>query len=87
MSDTTEGTHDRELDARGLSCPMPIIKARGEIGSLEADQVLRVLSTDRGSVKDFRGWADTARNVELVAQETETMDGAEVYVHYVKRTG
>ena len=76
---------DKVLDARGLACPMPIIKARQEINTLQPQNVLKVLSTDRGSVKDFQGWAQTAKNVELLAQETETEDGKEVYVHYVKR--
>ncbi len=79
-------THfDRTLDARGLNCPMPIIKARQELGMIEPGQVLQILSTDRGSVKDFQGWAKTAKNVELVAQEDAQQDGKAVYVHYVKR--
>lgn len=79
-------THfDRTLDARGLNCPMPIIKARQELGLVEPGQVLQILSTDRGSVKDFQGWAKTAKNVELVAQEDVQQDGKAVYVHYVKR--
>jgi TusA-related sulfurtransferase len=76
---------DRSLDARGLNCPMPIIKARQELNHLQPGQVLQVLSTDRGSVKDFQGWAKTARNIELVAQEDIQQDGKPVYVHYVKR--
>ncbi len=79
-------TFDKELDARGLSCPMPIVKARAEINKLSPGQVLRVLATDRGSVKDFQGWASTAENVELVAQETTEQDGQTVYVHYLKRS-
>jgi len=47
--------------------------------------VLKVLSTDRGSVKDFQGWAQAAKNIELLAQETEQDGGKEIYVHYVKR--
>jgi tRNA 2-thiouridine synthesizing protein A len=43
------------------------------------------MATDRGSVADFQGWAKVAKNIELVAQETETLDGASAYVHYVKR--
>ena len=78
-------TFDRLLDARGLNCPMPLVNARKEIGKLELGQVLKVLSTDRGSVADFQGWAKVAKNVELLAQETETLDGASVYVHFVKR--
>jgi TusA-related sulfurtransferase len=48
--------------------------------------VLKVMATDRGSVADFQGWVKIAKNVELVAQETESVDGASVYIHYVKRT-
>jgi len=77
--------YDKMLDVRGLSCPMPIVKARQEVNTLQPGQVLKVLSTDRGSVKDFQGWAQAAKNIELLAQETEQMDGKELYVHYVKR--
>jgi len=77
---------DKLLDARGLNCPMPLVNARKEIGKLEPGKVLKVMATDRGSVSDFQGWANIAKNVELVAQETESVDGATLYVHYVKRT-
>lgn len=76
---------DQLLDVRGLSCPMPIVKARQAVNGLQPGQVLKVLSTDRGSVKDFQGWAQSARNIELLAQETEQDGGQEIYVHYVKR--
>jgi TusA-related sulfurtransferase len=79
-------TSDKTMDARGLNCPMPLVNARKEIGTLTPGQVLKVLATDRGSVADFQGWAKIAKNVELVAQETETIDGKNTYVHYVKRT-
>ncbi len=78
--------YDRLLDARGLNCPMPLVNARKEIGKLKLGQVLKVVATDRGSVADFQGWAKVAKNLELVGQETETVDGANAYVHYVKRT-
>jgi TusA-related sulfurtransferase len=74
------------LDARGLNCPMPLVNARKEIGKLDLGQVLKVISTDRGSVADFQGWAKIAKNVDLIGQETESADGANLYVHYVKRT-
>ena len=77
---------DRLLDARGLNCPMPLVNARKEIGKLQAGQVLKVVATDRGSVADFQGWSKVAKNVELVGQEMEAMHGANVYVHFVKRT-
>jgi TusA-related sulfurtransferase len=77
---------DKLLDARGLNCPMPLVNARKEIGKLETGQVLKVTASDRGSVADFQGWAKIAKNVELVGQETEAVDGANVYIHYAKRT-
>ncbi len=77
---------EKVLDARGMNCPMPLVNARKELGKLEPGQVLKVMATDRGSVADFQGWAKVAKNMELVAQETESEDGASVYVHYVKRT-
>jgi tRNA 2-thiouridine synthesizing protein A len=79
-------TSDKTMDARGLNCPMPLVNARKEIGTLAPGQVLKVLATDRGSVADFQGWAKIAKNIELVAQETESIDGKNIYVHYVRRT-
>ena len=77
---------DKELDARGMNCPMPLVNARKEIGKLGPGQVLKVMATDKGSAADFQGWAKVAKNVELLGQETESADGSNVYVHYVKRT-
>ena len=77
---------DVELDARGLNCPMPLVKVRQAIGGLRAGQVLKVIATDRGSVKDFQGWANVAKNIELVGQETVTEGGTNTYVHYIRRT-
>ena len=60
------------LDAPGLNCPMPLVNARKEIRKLELGDVLKVVTTDRGSVADFQGWAKVAKNVELIDQETES---------------
>jgi tRNA 2-thiouridine synthesizing protein A len=79
-------SYDKLLDARGLNCPMPLVNARKEVGKLELGQVLKIMATDRGSVADFQGWAKIAKNVELIGQETESADGADVYTHYIKRT-
>ena len=81
----SEVTFDDELDARGLNCPMPLVKARKLIGSLDPGKVLKIVSTDRGSIKDFQGWAKIATNIELLAQETETEDDNDIYLHFVKR--
>jgi TusA-related sulfurtransferase len=44
------------------------------------------MSTDRGSVADFQSWAKIAKSVEIITQETESVEDASLYVHYVKRT-
>ena len=48
---------DKELDARGLNCPLPILKAKKALADLESGQLLRVVSTDQGSVRDFQAFA------------------------------
>lgn len=77
---------DQTLDVKGAKCPMPLVKSRKAITELPVGQVLQVVSTDRGSVADFQGWVKTAKNVELVAQETVQENGQELYVHYLRRT-
>ena len=81
----TEHAFDKELDARGLNCPMPVVKARQEIGALDVGQVLKITATDRGSVKDFQGWADVAKNIELLDQEEATEGETHLYIHYIKK--
>lgn len=58
---------DKEVDARGLNCPLPILRAKKGLAELQAGQVLRVLATDPGSVKDFAAFARQTGN-ELVGQ-------------------
>lgn len=77
---------DETLDVKGAKCPMPLVKTRKTINSLPVGNVLQVIATDRGSVADFQGWAKTAKNVELLEQETVSENGAALYLHYVKRT-
>jgi TusA-related sulfurtransferase len=62
---------DRVLDARGLLCPMPVVKAAKEMKSLEKTQVLKILATDRGALADFPAWADDTGNELLSSNEEE----------------
>jgi len=73
---------DLEVDAKGLKCPLPILRAKKALATLESGQVLKVVCTDKGSVRDFQAFAKQTGN-ELLAQ-TQTEDG-EVLVHYMKR--
>jgi tRNA 2-thiouridine synthesizing protein A len=55
-------TFDREVDARGLNCPLPILKAKKALGELTTGQVLKVISTDPGSKRDFEAFARQTGN-------------------------
>ena len=74
------------LDVRGESCPYPLIKARQEVLTLNAGDILKVVATDRNSLGDIQGWAKAAKGVHLLRQETATDDqGHEVFIHYLRR--
>jgi tRNA 2-thiouridine synthesizing protein A len=61
---------DQELDATGLNCPLPILRAKKSLASLSSGQVLRIIATDPGSVKDFDAFAKQTGN-ELMASSEE----------------
>ena len=61
--------HDKELDARGLNCPLPILRARKALNEMTSGQVLRIVATDPGSVKDFEAFAKQTGNA-LLGQST-----------------
>jgi tRNA 2-thiouridine synthesizing protein A len=76
----------RKLDVRGMKCPIPIVKAKKEMDTLVAGDVLEVIATDPGSMADFRGWVKTAKHAALRDQRTETDEtGKTVYVHVLER--
>jgi tRNA 2-thiouridine synthesizing protein A len=61
---------DKELDARGLNCPLPILKAKKALAELTSGQLLRVVSTDQGSVRDFQAFAKQTGNEMLDMDST-----------------
>lgn len=71
---------DRELDARGLNCPLPILKAKKALAEMHSGQTLKVVATDAGSVRDFQAFAKQTGNL-LVHQETLGAD----FVSVLKR--
>jgi tRNA 2-thiouridine synthesizing protein A len=71
---------DKELDARGLNCPLPILRAKKALAEIGSGQVLKILSTDPGSVKDFQAFAKQTGN-ELMAS---TEAGGE-YTFFMKK--
>ena len=62
---------DQELDASGLNCPLPILRAKKAIAGLESGQVLRIVATDPGSVKDFEAFAKQTGNELLESGEED----------------
>ena len=60
---------DQELDASGLNCPLPILRAKKSLGAMDAGQVLRIIATDPGSVKDFEAFAKQTGNELLESGE------------------
>ncbi|MGH8802664.1 MAG: sulfurtransferase TusA family protein [Casimicrobiaceae bacterium] len=56
---------DKDLDARGLNCPLPILRAKKALGDMSTGQVLRIVATDPGSVKDFEAFAKQTGNALL----------------------
>jgi len=73
-------TTAQELDARGLNCPLPILRARKAINGLQNGQILRVRTTDPGSVKDFDAFCKQTGN-ELVSSEQSGGD----YVFHIRK--
>ena len=70
----------KEIDTRGLNCPLPILKAKKALADLGSGELLRVVSTDPGSTRDFQAFARQTGN-ELVEQTTA---GGE-FVHVLRR--
>ncbi len=70
----------KELDARGLNCPLPILKTKKSLADMDSGQVLKVVSTDCGSVKDMQAFAKQTGN-ELLSQSEE---GGE-YVFFMRK--
>jgi len=62
---------DQELDASGLNCPLPILRAKKTLNGMESGQVLRIIATDPGSVKDFEAFAKQTGNELLESAEEE----------------
>lgn len=72
---------DQELDASGLNCPLPILRAKKTLNGLEASKVLKIIATDPGSVKDFEAFCKQTGNELLESGE----EGGK-FVFYIKKT-
>jgi TusA-related sulfurtransferase len=70
----------KEVDTRGLNCPLPILKATKALAELQAGDLLKVLSTDPGSMRDFQAFARQTGH-ELLEQQTV----GDEFIHYLRR--
>jgi tRNA 2-thiouridine synthesizing protein A len=71
---------NKEIDTRGLNCPLPILKAKKALADMVSGDVLKVVATDPGSVRDFQAFARQTGN-ELLEQTS----GGDEFVHYLRR--
>ncbi len=78
--DDAVGKVDAEVDARGLNCPLPILKAKKALAGMSSGQLLRVLATDPGSLRDFQAFARQTGN-ELVEQSQQ----GDIIAHVMRR--
>ena len=70
----------KEIDTRGMNCPLPILKAKKALADMEAGQLLKVLATDPGSLRDFQAFSRQTGH-ELVDQQTEGVE----FIHVLRR--
>ena len=73
-------TPDRELDVKGLNCPLPILRTKKALAEMQSGQLLRVLATDPGAVKDFQAFAKQTGNALLEHSEAD-----KVFTFFLKR--
>ena len=71
---------NKEIDTRGLNCPLPILKAKKALADMQSGELLKVFATDSGSVRDFQAFAKQT-GTELVEQQTV----GEEYIHVLRR--
>jgi tRNA 2-thiouridine synthesizing protein A len=84
MSDFKHLNIDVELDTRGLNCPLPILKAKKSLASMTSGQLLRVVATDTGSLRDFQAFCKQTGN-DLVEQQTLETNQVKEFVHILRR--
>jgi tRNA 2-thiouridine synthesizing protein A len=71
---------DKELNARGLSCPLPIVKTKKSLADMTTGQVLKVIATDCGAVKDMQAFADQTGNTLM-----STAEESGEYIFFMKK--
>ncbi|MCH8327744.1 MAG: sulfurtransferase TusA family protein [Candidatus Marinimicrobia bacterium] len=81
MTETTEVTFDQELDCQGMLCPLPILKTKKVMDTMNAGEVLKMLSTDAGSVNDINAWTRQTGNDLVFATANEGL-----YTYFLRKS-
>ena len=71
---------NKELDCKGLSCPLPILKTRKAIDELSSGQILKLVCTDPGSINDLTSWSSSTGNILLSTNEEEG-----IYIYFIQK--
>ena len=82
MTETINAAPDKLLDTKGLTCPLPVLRAKKAIKDMQAGQVMKVLATDPGAVGDFAAFCQATGN-QLLASTTEDR----TFVFLIKKSG
>jgi TusA-related sulfurtransferase len=79
-TDAAAPAADLEVDATGLACPLPILRAKKALAQLASGQMLKVITTDRNAIRDFQAFARQTGNVLVLQRENDGQG-----VHYLRR--
>ena len=71
----------KEVDARGLNCPLPILRCKKGLSEIQPDQVLKILATDPGSIKDFQAFCKQTGHELLSLEQDE-----KVYIYHIRKS-
>ena len=75
---------DKELDTRGLKCPLPILRCKKALAELQAGEVLKAYATDPGAVKDFQAFCKQTGHIMVALEETQESETT-VYVFHIQK--
>ena len=76
---------DVSIDACGLRCPMPLLKAKQALNAMQSKQILELTATDSGSYKDFHAYTRQSEHTLLLAEEVEQDDGSIIYRYNIQK--
>ena len=76
---------DKEIDARGLNCPLPILRCKKGLSDMAATTVLKIIATDAGSVKDFQAFCKQTGHELALLEEIEDAEPKKEFIFYIRK--